>query len=103
MRENEGIRLEQPTLSPKKRSGFDDEVTVVTVPLGRTSSNACTVSIVKPYWFVSHEKPMRKDAQLQSRGDVDCDDVPPPSVNPATPTPETRPPTTMAPSCSRTP
>ena len=43
------------TFKEKNRSGDADSVTFITVPLGKTSSNARTVSIVRPYWFVSHE------------------------------------------------
>ena len=43
------------TFKEKNNSGDADSVTFVTVPLGKTSSNARTVSIVRPYWFVSHE------------------------------------------------
>ena len=43
------------TFRAKKRSGLDVSVTLMAVPLGATSSKVCTVSMVKPYWFVSQE------------------------------------------------
>lgn len=89
------------TLKPKNKSGFEESVTSVTVPFGRTSSYASTLSRARPYWLVSQEYPL---GLCQNRLiEVVCivSKVPPPSVNPPTPTPVIRPPTTFTPNGSR--
>ena len=48
-------KLLYPPLRPHNRSGEELSVTVVTVPLGSTSSYPLKLSTVKPYWFVFHE------------------------------------------------
>lgn len=43
---------------PKKRSGCETAETALTVPFGKTSSNATMLSKASPYWLERYESPV---------------------------------------------